>query len=439
MEEKRLFGSSGIRRIADNTLTDIAYKAGVAIGQQYLRVLVGGDTRDSTALIKNAIFQGLQRSGAEFWDAGLLPTPTLAYAARHFDVGLMVTASHNPAEYNGIKFWNADGSAFNDQQENQVAAGIKSIKTSKKRVAKGDMAAIQTYDKAVDEHTNCIMNDLPANLAGLKVVLDCGGGAASVITPDLLKKMGAEVIPVYCQPAAVFPRESEPKDESLGELKKRVLSSGAHLGLAHDGDGDRLVAVTDQGQLIPGDKLMVMMASRLGVRQIITTVDASMVVEEMGFEVKRTRVGDSAVSAALKQLGHGLGGEPCGAWIFPGISYCPDGVYTAALVSVIGSHSNLEKMAAEIPSYPIIRGNLLTEQQLNLNKLESLLRTLHPREIQRIDGIKLIFKNGWVLVRFSGTEVNKLRLTVEFKDVAQASQMYEQVKQLLSPGTPMVG
>ncbi|APV45134.1 phosphoglucosamine mutase [Dehalogenimonas formicexedens] len=429
----RLFGSSGIRRIADDQLVKIAFEAGLAVGARYRNVVIGGDTRTSTDIIKAALFSGIQASGNICQDAGLLPTPTLAYVARHFNAGLMVTASHNPPEYNGIKFWNPDGAAFDDTQERQVEASIES--TDIPADVGHDSATAPQCGGAIDEHIDRILRDFPGSLRGLKVVVDCGGGAASVTTPKLMKQLGIDPILVYCRPSGVFPRASEPTDENLAELKRKVVESGAQVGLAHDGDADRLVVVNENGQVISGDKLMVILAHRLNAKEVVTTVDASMVIEESGLIARRTRVGDSAVSAELKRTGAQFGGEPCGAWIFPKVSYCPDGIYAAALVSTLAAEGSLAKLAGEIPSYPMIRGSLSFETPPHIDDLEPGLLALDHVDIERIDGLRLRLKNGWVLIRLSGTEP-KLRLTVEADSWNGAVEIFEKAKQSIKAVMP---
>jgi phosphoglucosamine mutase len=282
-----------------------------------------------------------------------------------------------------------------------------------------------SYEGAINEHTSRILGDFSGSLDGLKIVVDCGGGAASVITPSLLSAMGATVVPLFCTPVGQFPRPSEPTDVSLSELKKKVVSTGARVGLAHDGDADRLVVVDERGHVILGDKLLLLLAQHLQVKELVTTIDASMTIDETGIRVRRTRVGDSAVSAELKKTAGEFGGEPCGAWIFPKVSYCPDGIYAAALVATIASCNVMSKMADEIPSYPLIRGSVPFSKRPGLQYLESVLLDLHPLCIDRTDGIRLGFNQGWVLVRVSGTEP-KIRITVEAKSEKEASNLFDQ-------------
>jgi phosphoglucosamine mutase len=256
----------------------------------------------------------------------------------------------------------------------------------------------------------------------LKVVVDCGCGAASLVTPYLLRRMGCEVLALDCDPSGHFPRDIEPTLENLGTLVQVVRATDADLGIAHDGDGDRMVAIDDAGRLIPGDKLLILFARELGAGQVVTTMDASMAVEESGFEVKRTRVGDAFVSDELK-LGGDFGGETSGCWIFPSVSYCPDGIYAAAQIIRIACERRLTKLVDDLPSYPILRGSVAGEGVI-IEKLEQRLMENEPISINTIDGFRLSFDDGWLLIRPSGTEP-KIRLTAEARSEARAQALYD--------------
>lgn len=416
-----LFGTSGIRRIADNSLLDLALKVGLAVGKYYDSVVVGCDTRTSSDSLKHVFLSGLLAAGAQCWDAGVIPTPTLALAARNFKAGVMITASHNPPEYNGIKLWNPDGSAFDAEQQAQIEETLSG--NSLAATNWQEMKTSARCDGAVEKHIEHILKDCP-RVSQLKVVVDCGGGAGSVITPELLKRLGCEVIQLNCSPTGFFPRPSEPTEAKLGSLIQTTSETGADLGIAHDGDADRLMAVDDKGRFIPGDKLLVLFAQQAKAKRVITTVDASMAIDEMGFEVTRTKVGDSYVSDELKRGGD-FGGELSGAWIFPDSSFCPDGIYAAARLVNIAGHQKLSRLVDEIPQYPILRGSIAsTSNGLYLPDLERRLLDTKPVEVNKIDGMKLNFKNGWLLIRPSGTEP-RIRITAEARSEVEARQLYE--------------
>ncbi len=415
----QLFGTSGIRRVADKSLLELALKAGLAVGKLYGNVVVGCDTRTSSDAVKHAFISGLLAAGSECCDAGVIPTPTLAIAAEEFQAGVMITASHNPPEYNGIKLWNPDGSAFDSNQRGQIEDMILSDSLS---VAQwGEMKSSSIYNGAIEKHIESILEDFPGE-SKLKVVLDCGCGAASVITPYLLKKLGCEVVALNCYPSGFFPHAVEPTEANLRDLIRVTGELGADLGIAHDGDADRMMAVDDNGRFIPGDKLLALFAQQMGAKELVTTIDASMVIDEMGFSVRRTPVGDTYVSEELRNGGD-FGGEPSGSWIFPNSSLCPDGIYAAAQLVAIASRQRLSQLVDSIPCYPLIRGSIANEG-VATSDLEKRLLAMEPLSVSSIDGIKLNFEDGWLLVRASGTEP-KIRVTAEAKRETRVRQLYD--------------
>ncbi len=413
-----LFGTSGIRRLADRELVDLALKMGMAVGRVYSSVVVGSDTRTSGDAIKHAFAGGVLAAGGRCLDAGTAPTPTIALAARGFAAAAVITASHNPPEYNGIKLFNPDGSGFDEKQQGEIE---KVVLNGNIPIASWDaMKSRELLGNAVEQHTAHIRRYFPARL-GLKAVLDCDCGAASVISRDLLEKMGCEVIPLNCKPSGFFPHPIEPVEANLSGLIKATRENKAALGIAHDGDADRMMAVDDRGRFIPGDKLLVLFAQELQAKEVVTTVDTSMSIEDMGFHVTRTKVGDSFVSDVLRQGGD-FGGEPSGAWIFPASSFCPDGIFAAAQIAVMAGKCSLAERVDKIPSYPLLRGGV--EGRAAITRLEDRLSALKPVSIDRVDGLKLIFADGWVLVRPSGTEP-KMRVTVESRSEARARELFE--------------
>lgn len=421
----KLFGTSGIRRIADQSLVELAFKAGIAAGQIYKELVIAGDTRTSSEAIKHSFISGALISGAGCTDIGLAPTPTLALAAKQSGAGVMVTASHNPPEYNGLKFINPDGSAFGAVQQAQLETLISDTLETTARW--DEYRSSRRADDAVENHIARITS-LVSGRYDLKVVLDCGGGAASVITPILLRRMGCEVIELNCRPSGIFPRPSEPTEKNLQGLVRLTGETGADLGIAHDGDADRMMAVDDRGRFIPGDKLLVIYSRAGGSKDIVTTFDASMVIDETDFSVTRTKIGDNYVSEALKKGGD-FGGEPSGSWVFPENSLCPDGIYAAAKLVSIASKTKLSGLADEIPEYPILRTSMpirLFEPGGMIKHLEAL----NPDRIDTVDGIRLGFANGWVLVRPSGTEPI-LRLAVEARDEATLKRLHDSCRRII--------
>jgi phosphoglucosamine mutase len=429
----KLFGSSGIRAVFDKELLTLAFRAGLAVGRQYNKVVVGRDTRTSGEAMKHAVISGLRAAGARCYDAGITPTPTLAYVAREFAAGVMITASHNPPEYNGLKFINPDGSSFGTSQQAQLEKAI--LAESFETTCWEEMKDCNLYEGAIARHIAAIMSHFDPSLK-IKVVLDAGGGAGSEVTPIILEKLGCEVITLYCQPTGIFPRGIEPSEANLSELCRAVKDSGAAVGIAHDGDADRMMAIDDRGRYISGDKLLVIMARAVSAKEVVTTLDASMVIDTMGFRVRRTRIGDTFVSEELKKGGD-FGGETSGAWIFPAISLCPDGIYAAAQIAAIAAQSKLSELVDTIPVYPLRRGSIGSEG-VDKSCLNTKLKALKPNTITNTDGLKLDFDDGWLLVRPSGTEP-KIRITAEAKTEARAQQLYDTGLQAIKDSVKTTG
>ena len=422
----KLFGSSGIRRVVDKEFLHLVSDIGLAVGNSYHSVVLGCDTRTSSDAVRYAFLSGLISAGATASYAGVIPTPTLAYATRHFEAGAMVTASHNPPQYNGIKLINSDGSAFDSAQRGKLEE-IVSTKYSK--VAHWEeIQECSDHIGAIEEHVERILADFPDKFK-LKVVVDCGCGAASVATPLLLSKLGCEVVPLNCQPSGYFPRESEPIPENLGDLQRMVKAEGADLGIAHDGDGDRIAVIDDNGRFVAQDKLMALFARQVEAKKIVTTVDASMLIDELGIEIVRTRVGDAFVSDELRcyteeDMNESFGGESSGCFIFPQISLCPDAIYAAAKIVQLASEHRISHLVDQLPSYPVLRGGVPGDGAV-MADVENRLKREQGAEciLETIDGLRLAFSDGWLLIRPSGTEP-KIRVTAEATSEQRAREIY---------------
>ena len=429
----KLFGSSGIRGLVNKDITvDLAMDIGRILGTIHRRVIIGHDSRISRDLFLNAITSGLLSAGCDVAWAGMVTTPTLAYAARTFDCGVMITASHNPPEYNGIKFLNPDGSGFGVSQMEKIEEMLE--KRDFKTAGWRDIKSPTTYANAIEEHMDEIIGSTPK--MDLKVVVDAGCGAASTITPYLLTELGCRVVTLNCQPDGVFPgRPSEPSDENLSALMKTVVANGADLGIAHDGDADRMVAVDEKGKFAGGDTLLALFAGFEVKKSVVVPVNASMAVDDVvgHAEVIRTKVGDVFISQKIKECGADFGGEPSGTWIFPEHSLCPDGVYAAVRLAQCVSKEALSSQVARLPSYPRKKGTLSCPNEKKYNLLDQVktgLEAMNPKNIDSVDGVRAQFDSSWALVRASGTEP-KIRITVEAKNEDEASTLYDNVYEVV--------
>jgi len=413
-----LFGSSGIRQIADENLLALALKVGLCLGREHQRVILGRDTRTSGEALAGALAAGLLFSGAKTFDAGIVPTPTLAYVAQGFDRGAMVTASHNPPEYNGIKLLNPDGSSFDSRQRSRLEGLLAD--DGLRAVGWEEIGVSADYVGAAQEHISAIAANVSVERY-LKIVVDCGCGPASTVTPNLLRMLGCEVIALNCHHSGFFPRPVEPLPENLTDLSKSVIALGADLGLAHDGDADRVVAVDGKGRFVAGDRLLVILAHQVKARKLVVNIDSSMAIDDQGFQVVRTMVGDTYISEELRKGGD-FGGEPAGAFIFPSFSYCPDGIYGAAVIAQAASVRPLSQLADEIPEYPMLRGSEPGSRDV-MPSVEDRLNALNGVSIDRTDGIRVSFLDGWLLVRPSGTEP-KIRITAEARTRERVQEIY---------------
>jgi len=427
-----LFGSSGVRGVVNSEFTpELAASIGMAVGSGARRAAIGMDSRTSGAMVEAAVASGLMAAGCEVFSAGLVTTPTLAEASRCMDCGVMITASHNPPEYAGVKLCNPDGSGFGVDQSRAIERLLASRKFKLESWDK--VGARHTMQDAVECHAMRILSGV--GRSGLKVVVDCANGPAFNITPVVLQGMGCKVMTLNSNPDGHFPgRPPEPVEENLSDLMKAVSSTKADLGIAHDGDADRMVAVDDRGAFLGGDELLALFAKHYAKRKVVVTVDASMSIDDyVGAEVIRTRVGDVFVSEEVKNAKADFGGEPSGTWIFPDQTFCPDGVLAAArLVDLVG-RGRLSDLRKGIPRYPILRDSVRfdpRDRATVLKHVEDELRAVDCEEMLTMDGFRLQFEDGWALVRASGTEP-KVRFLAEARSEKRAAEIMKQISSVV--------
>ncbi len=283
---------------------------------------------------------------------------------------------------------------------------------------------VYRYEWALRDHKEKILAAVDST--DVRVAVDCGNGAASYLTPQVLREMGCEVHALHCHPDGTFPgRGAEPTEDGLKDLTARVMQAGCRVGVAHDGDGDRMVAVDEEGAWVKGEKLLILFARALGADKIVVPVDASMALEDvLGKEkVVRTRVGDVYVAESIQESQADLGGEASGTWIFPEFSLCPDGVYAAAYLCSLLQDEPIGDHVADVPDYPILRGALTYSRAESLEQVGRELEALDVEEVSRLDGWRLDFGDGWGLVRPSGTEP-KIRITSEAREEERAREIY---------------
>ena len=406
-------GSSGVRIKWGNELMRTVQNVGNAMPDKYPRIVVGSDFRITSDAIAHLLISSLLSRGAEVTYGGHVPTPTLAFAARHYDAGVMITASHNPPEYNGLKFWNPDGTAFSEGQIDDLRA-LPIAEWSKT----GNFRTVEL----ISEHIDAILKSV--NGIDLKVVLDCSNGAGSVISPLLIREMGASVVTMNCHTSGYFPgHPSEPNEKNLSLLKKIVVKTHADVGIAHDGDADRMVVVTSSGQFLNGDAILAIFSDIMKFKSIVAPVNSSMLLDHYA-NVIRCRVGDANVSQVMKSQGVRFGGEQSGTQIFADWRYTPDAIYSAAKFLEIVNRINLNDIVSIFPQFSTIRKSVFYENRREIE--QKIIKFVSDYECQNIDGYRCLFSNGWFLIRFSGTEP-KVRVTVESENEKDAKTIMEDI------------
>ena len=443
----KLFGSSGVRGLANVDLTPLlACKVGLAVAAhaKAKRAVVARDTRVTGCMIEDALVSGLLSSGTDVYLAGMVPTPVLAYATRAFgaDVGFMLTASHNPPQYNGIKVFNRDSLSYTDEDQNAVEKNV-----AEDRFALADWRKL---GKTTSVDASTVYFEMALKAVSLKkkwrVVVDPGCGATYSVAPALLKALGCKVTALNAQPDGHFPaRSSEPTAESLKDLSNVVRVLGADVGVAFDGDGDRVAFIDEKGAFVNFDRSLAAYAAyalkRSGGGVMVTNVEASMCVETMaeryGGKVVRTRVGDIYISEAIKREGAVFGGEPCGAWVHPAQHFCPDGPLSAALFlkALEDEGKSVSEFVGEVPEYITRRENIACRNDLKgkaVAGIEGEVKKVFAdyTDFSTVDGVRLALKNGWLLIRASGTEP-LIRLTVEGESQAVAKELMRKATALI--------
>ena len=444
----RLFGSSGVRGVVNEDLTPaLACKVGLAVAShaKAKKALVGRDTRVSGSMVEDALVSGLLACGVNVLLAGVIPTPVLAYLTKLLgaDVGFMITASHNPPQYNGIKIFDGDTLSYTDEKQNAVEKRI-----TDESFELADWQEVSEAYVTDESHLYLAMVKKAVKLhREWKVVVDPGCGATFSIAPSLLRAAGCDVTALNAQADGFFPaRNSEPTEESLKGLAQIVKALGADIGIAFDGDGDRVAFIDEKGRFVDFDRALAAFSAyvvrKRGGGAVVTNVEASMCVEKMveaaGGKVVRTRVGDVYVSEAMKTAGAIFGGEPCGAWVHPRFHYCPDGPLSAILFlkALEEVNKSASEFVAEVPEFVTLRENVACSNDLKRKALESIARNIKSAfpaytDFSTVDGVRLALGNGWLLIRASGTEP-LIRVTVEGESLKTANAILAKGKTLVN-------
>ncbi|HWR61984.1 MAG TPA: phosphoglucosamine mutase [Clostridia bacterium] len=442
----RLFGTDGVRGIANMELdSTLAFNLG-RIGAYVLteethhkpRIAVGKDTRISGDMLEAALVAGICSMGAEAVVLGVQPTPAVAYLTRHMglDAGVVISASHNPFEYNGIKFFDGKGYKLSDQLEDRIESLLLNPDNGISNPTGADIGKKVEVDNAVHGYVDFLKKTIDVNLRGLKIAIDCANGASYIAAPSVLADLGAEIVVINNKPDGknINVKCGSTHPESLQKL---VLESGAHVGLAFDGDADRLIAVDNRGQLVNGDHMLAIFAKHFKEKGILAkdTVVGT-VMSNMGLEIamrrekcslQKTRVGDRYVLEEMMKNGYNIGGEQSGHIIFLDHNTTGDGLLTALqLLSVVKeTGKKLSDLASVMKVLPQVLVNAKVsngnkERYLEDENIAGMISQLESRLKDR----------GRVLIRPSGTEP-LVRVMLEGENEAELKEAAKALARLI--------
>ena len=435
----RLFGTNGVRGIVNQDVTaELAMRLAMSLGTLTRgTVAVGQDTRVSGSMLSHAAIAGLLTTGCKVINLGIAPTPAVQYFVRdNADAGIVITASHNPREYNGLKLIAGDGTEFASEAELAVEdvyfkGGLR-LADWRETGELSDTNVIPAYI----EGTIGKVNAPDIKKRGFVVAVDTGCGAGSIVTPFLLSKLNCKVTTINAQIDGTFPsRNPEPTEDVLTDLGKIVISNGADLGVAHDGDADRAVFIDERGNFVNEDVLLAIIVKHVlskKVGPVVTPVSSSQrivdVAEAAGGHVIWTPVGSIYVARMMMQVNAVIGGEGNGGIIFPEHQYCRDGAMTVAKVLEIMTErgKKISELVKEIPKRYMDKTKVTCRDR---DATMQQIRSSVEGNIDTTDGIKIWYDDGWLLIRPSGTEPI-IRIFVEAETKRRARGLLEAGKQL---------
>lgn len=443
----RLFGTDGVRGIANSELTpELAFKLGKA-GAHVLSkdkkrpiVIIGKDTRLSGDMIEDALSAGILAVGGNVIKVGVLPTPAVAYLVNVYkaDAGAVISASHNPFEYNGIKFFNGDGFKLDDSIEDEIEDIILSNVDVNSHIT-GDKLGkcLEADDDAIEKYADFLKSTIDADISGLKLVLDCANGASYKVAEKVYSELGADVTVIGNEPDGININyncgSTHPE-----RLQQEVIKQGAFMGLAYDGDADRLIAVDERGRIIDGDKLICICAKmmkdmgRLSGDTVTATVMSNLgfhrYIEKMGCSVEVTSVGDRYVLESMLKTGSKIGGEQSGHIIFLNHTTTGDGILSSLqlLQAVLMSGKKASELSDEIEIFPQVLSNAKVK---NENKNKFMEDSEVKAAIEKVE--KDVAGLGRLLIRPSGTEP-LVRVMLEGQDVEHITGLAEGLASLLT-------
>lgn len=440
----RLFGTDGVRGVANRDLTvdlalNLAKAAALVLGEDARNAgrrpiaVIGRDPRISGEYLAAAVSSGLASSGVDVYDAGVIPTPATAFLTADFsaDFGVMISASHNPAPDNGIKFFAGGGHKLADEIEDKIEAAMHSAALSPIGAGVG---RVQRFADAEDRYIVHLLGAIPNPLDGLKIVIDCAHGAASAISPQVFADSGAQVIVIGNDPDGLNINAGFGSTH-MSALQSAVLEHNADMGFAHDGDADRCLAVDHDGQIIDGDQLMAILALSLKARgelarntlvaTVMSNLGLRLAMREADIEMIETKVGDRYVLEQIREGGYTLGGEQSGHIIFSRFATTGDGILTGLMIAaeVKRTGKSLQELAAQMKTYPQVLINVKGVDRLRVDSDQGLKDIVAEAEAD-------LGASGRVLLRASGTEA-LVRVMVEAADEGTAHSWADRIARVV--------
>ena len=436
---RKYFGTDGVRGIANTELScELSYKLGRAGGyvltkgkeNKHIKVVVGRDTRVSGDMLESALIAGLMSVGCNVITVGVIPTPAVAYLTRKYeaDCGVVISASHNPVEYNGIKFFNSEGFKLADDIELEIEKYMDNMDQIDRNPTGKGVGKKIFYHEASRDYVEYLKSNIKVDLKGIKVVLDCANGASYRVAPTAFKELGAEVVEINCNP------DGNNINDNCGSthpenLQKKVVELGADIGMAYDGDADRLIAVDENGNIVDGDKIMVLSALNMKKKgllkkdTLVVTVMSNLgliiAAKENGINLSTTKVGDRYVLEEMLKEGYCLGGEQSGHLVFLDYNTTGDGTMSSLVLASILKEENkkLSQAASVMEQYPQVLVNVKVKNEMKNSYMdvEEIAKEIARIEAE-MDGL------GRVLIRPSGTEP-LVRVMLEGKDQNQINSL----------------
>ena len=431
--------ASGLRGIAENHFTPKLinkYISAFITTQNIKSCVIGRDGRPSGKQISQCVIDSFHKNGINVENCGLATTPTMQVMTEkeHYDGGIVITASHNPSEYNGLKFLQSDGTFLSPEQCEEL---FKAVDQNVSIVQPDSLGVVSDYSTANEEHIEKVLAAMCIDTDNIrknkfKVVIDCVNGAGSFILPMLCEKLGCEVITINCNGNGDFTRIPEPLAENLNELEQKVINVGADVGFATDPDGDRLSIISNKGNAIGEEYTLVLAVKNYLNYQksiVATNLSTSMMLESIANETIRTKIGEAHVVQKMNELNIPIGGEGNGGVILKEVHLGRDSLVAISMILSLLSSSgkSISDEISNIPQYLMIKDKILIDDKIDFDSLETIFDC---NEINKIDGIKFIWPNKWIHIRKSNTEPI-IRIFAEAKNQDEVNELINTLKNYL--------